>query len=241
MLRRVPSVFLLVATLLFASLGQCEQVYAAVAANFATTIDRLAVAFEASSQHDLLVSKGSTGKLYAQIRNGAPFDVFLAADHQRPNLLAQDGVGIRGSQFTYAFGILAVVGAQQCKPLVHVLDGARRIAIANPNLAPYGVATKQALQRVDRWEPVQRKVVIGENVGQAHVMFSTGNTDLAFIALAQARHTSTRACRVDRSLYAPIRQDAIQINATQGARDFLAFLKSSAAKEMIRDTGYNVE
>lgn len=231
-----------VTTLSHVERAAADIVRVAVATNFSNTIDQLAETFAASSAHEMLISKGSTGKLYTQIHNGAPFHIFLAADQQRPERLVADGIAGAASQFTYAYGQLAVVRASGgCAPLREIVLNARRIAIANPALAPYGLATQEVLNRIKLWHSVRSKIVMGENVGQAHMLFATGNADVAFIAASQAKLTSTPMCLIDPARYSRVRQDAVLINHSAGASEFLAFLKSPSAKRVITEHGYTVD
>ena len=161
----------------------------AVAANFSEVMERLEADFEASGEHTLTVSTGSTGKLYAQIRNGAPFDVLLAADERRPKLLEDDGRAVAGSRFTYAAGRLTLWSPDSERvcadgPSILRLGAFRNIAMANPVLAPYGSAAKETLEALGLFGKLRRRIVMGENIGQAHVLVATGNADLGFVALS---------------------------------------------------------
>lgn len=225
----------------------------AVAANFAGVMERLEAGFEDESPHALNVTVGSTGKLYAQIVNGAPFDVLLAADRHRPELLEQRGQAVRGSRFTYALGKLTL-----WSPDPHRVDsdGAvtlragnfRRLAMANPDLAPYGVAARQTLDALGVYPELKDRLVMGENVGQAHAMVVTGNAELGLLALAhvQSPRNDGPGSRWDvpRHLYEPIRQDAVLLMRAEdnsAARDLLAYLRTDEARALIRDYGYGVE
>lgn len=244
----------LVATLvLLTGPASAEVALVAVAANFAEVMERLEADFEAGSVHAITVTSGSTGKLYAQIRNGAPFDVLLAADQARPERLEAEGLAVRGSRFTYARGRLALWSAD---PDLVGSDGAatlragafRRLAIANPDLAPYGAAARDSLQALGVWESVRERIVMGENVGQAHAMVATGNAELGLVAASYVASPRNRVAgslwMVPESLHAPIRQDAVLLSRAEdnsAARDLLAYLRREDVRAVIREFGYGAE
>jgi molybdate transport system substrate-binding protein len=217
----------------------------AVAANFASPLERLKPLFEAQSGYRLAIVQGSTGKLYAQIVHGAPFDAFLAADQRRPSLLAKSSFAEAASQFTYARGRL-VLWANDPRLLDHGLDvlrtdGFRRLAIANPALAPYGAAAKEVLAALGVWETVEPKLVRGENIGQTFAIVATGNAELGLVAMSQAIGHPNQYLTVPEELYEPIRQDAILLTGGPSAdagRSFLRFLKGEEAARVIREFGY---
>lgn len=222
----------------------------AVAANFMPTATLLARTFEREHGGRVRLSSGSTGKLYAQIINGAPFDVFLAADAARPQLLDEGGQVLAGSRFTYALGRLVLVaqGRAQTDPK-QVLHGGkfRRLALANPKLAPYGLASRQALTGLTLWESTRRQRVTAENVGQVWAMFATGNVELAFVALSQLRAPNLEEVPVSwlvpAQLHAPIRQDAVQLKRSANNRvatGFVQFLGSPVARTLIGQAGYEL-
>lgn len=221
----------------------------AVAANFRTVIDALEPAFEAETGHDIIVASGSTGKIYAQIVNGAPYDVFLAADRARPVRLESDGVAIAGSRFTYAVGRLALWDPKSRKtgPERLAQEDVRRVALANPDLAPYGAAAQDVIVGLGLIEATARKRVLGENVAQAFSFVRTGNAEIGFVALAQIFSLPAD----ERSgywtppghLYKPIHQDAVLLvhgEDNPAARAFLVFLQSENARAIIERAGYSV-
>lgn len=221
----------------------------AVAANFVRPMERLAADFRKRDQGTLKFTTGATGKLYAQIRNGAPFDAFLAADQRRPLLLEEQGLALAGSRFTYALGRLALWSADPARELnAQALraGGFRKLAIANPDLAPYGRAAWEALRRLGLREALQDRIVRAENVGQAFAFAATGNAELALIAAAQARRPALgpgRAWLLPAHLHGPIRQDAVLLSRAGGKRAaaaFLGYLKSPAAKAIILAAGYDL-
>ncbi|MYA29022.1 MAG: molybdate ABC transporter substrate-binding protein [Nitrospira sp. SB0672_bin_25] len=230
-----------------------EEVRVAVAANFLATLNTIATKFEQDSGHTAVVSSGSSGKLYAQIRNGAPFDVFLSADVARPQLMEEEGLAVRGSRFTYAVGRLTLWGAGPA--LVDGEDTAmllnnhvEHVAIANPKTAPYGAAAKEALQALGLWGQVQDRLVRGENIGQTfHFVFSK-NAQLGFVALSQVLgpkvNGSGSRWDVPTHLYTPIRQQAVLLRNGQrneAARAFLAYVQGAASRSIIERFGYGLE
>jgi len=221
----------------------------AVAANFSTPAKQLAEQFSRSTPHKIAISVGSTGKFYAQISNGAPFDIFLSADDETPNRMEREKLAVAGSRFTYAIGKLALWSAA-----AGLVDGNgevlrkgvfKRLAIANPKLAPYGAAAKQAMEKLGLWTTVQGKLVLGENIAQTQQFIASGNVELGFIAYSQIQEDG-KAPRgsfwlVPPALYDPIRQDAVLLTRgadNPAARAFLEYLRSTAARDLIRSAGY---
>lgn len=225
-----------------------EQATVAVASNFAWPVGNLEVLFEADGIHELTVASGSTGQLYAQIINGAPYDVFLAADRERPQRLAEAGFG--DAPFAYALGRLALWTREPrfAEGLtVNVLaDGDfRRLAIANPRLAPYGVAARETLQAMGLWEPLQAKLVLGENVGQAFAMAETRNAELGLVALSisVAYPGGAAYVTVPPDYHGPIRQDAILLDRGRdnpAALAFIDFLQGIDARRIIAEAGFEL-
>jgi molybdate transport system substrate-binding protein len=214
------------------------------------TANELEEAFEQSSVHRVTITSGATGKLYAQVRNGAPYDVLLAADQERPKLLEQEGLAVGGSRFTYAVGRLVVWSrhADLIRPSVEETlrqPGIRKLAIANPQLAPYGVAAMQVLAALGAVDEIQSRLVTGENVGQAFTLVATGNADLGFVALSQVRAAAEgqrgASLEADPAMYAPIRQDAALLRhgaENAAARTFLEWLQGPDARRLIVEHGY---
>lgn len=230
-----------------------EQATVAVAANFAEVVERLEADYERRSGHELSVVVGSTGKLYAQVVAGAPFDVLLAADQERPERLERVGLAVVGSRFTYAVGRLTLwsrepgrIGADGVATL---RDGDfRLLAIANPALAPYGAAARQTLAELGLWDRLQRKIVMGESIGQAHAMVASGNAEVGFVALSYVlsprNGTPGSRWEVPPDLHEPIRQDAVLLDRASGnaaARGFLDYLRGDAARAVIETYGYGVD
>lgn len=221
----------------------------AVAANFASTADKLAKAFKAESGDTVIIAGGSTGQLYAQIKQGAPFDAFLAADQARPDLLHQDGSAAQ-APFTYATGLLVLWSPD---PDAIGADGAavlgraqfERIAIANPKLAPYGAAARESLTALGLWATYETRIVMGQNIAQAFQIVAAGGAPAGFVALSQllAAPENLRGSHwtVPTDLHAPIRQDAVLLPRGAGnpaTEGFLAFLTSPTGCASIRDAGY---
>jgi molybdate transport system substrate-binding protein len=223
------------------------EIQVAVASNFSRVVGILAARFEATTGHRVAVIPGSTGKHYAQIRNGAPFDLFLAADALHPRRLEERGLAIPGSRFTYAFGRLVLWSPREdyVDDQGEVLENGefRHLGIANPGLAPYGRAAREALESLGIWEGLQDRLVRGENIGQAFQFVASGNAELGFVALSQVmtpEHglTTGSIWRVPQELYTPIEQQAILVRDNAAAREFMDFLESAEARLIIRDNGY---
>lgn len=230
--------------------SDAESVAVAVAANFYAPMDALVQDFEIRTDHDVMLISGSTGGLYAQIVNGAPYDVFIAADTRRPALLATSGLGVVQSQITVALGQLVLWTADR-----DLIDGRdlsllqddriRFLAIANPDLAPYGEAARQALVAMNLWERWASRLVYGENVAQAYAMVATGNAEFGLIARSQVSGGDGRSdyLLVPQVLYEPIHQDAILLERGAGnaaAIALLEFLSTAEARAIIRGFGYRL-
>jgi molybdate transport system substrate-binding protein len=230
---------------------RAAEVQVAVAANFTAPMRAIAAAFEQDTGHKALLAFGSSGKFYAQIRNGAPFQVFLSADDEKPARLEQAGMAVAGTRFTYAIGQLALWSAKagyvDNKGEVLKQGGYAHLAIANPKLAPYGAAAIEVLKNLGLLETVQPRLVQGENIAQTYQFVASGNAELGFVALSQVtrdgRLTQGSAWIVPAHLHAPIRQDAVILangkdNAAASA--LMAYLKSDKAKAVIRAYGYGI-
>ena len=224
------------------------RVQVAVAANFTAAAREIAAAFEDRTGDAALLSFGSTGQLYAQIVQGAPFEVFLAADQERPERAEREGLAVPGSRRTYAVGRLVLFSAEAGRvrgPDALRDPGLRRIALANPRLAPYGRAALEVAEALGMRDILRGRQVIGMNVSQAHQFVRTGNAELGFLALSQVAQTSGGSrWVVPEDLHAPIRQQAVLLDAGRdnpAARRFLDFLGSGAAREILRRHGYRSE
>jgi molybdate transport system substrate-binding protein len=235
--------------LLCAAASLAAETQVAVAANFTAPMRQIATLFERESGHKAVLAFGSTGAFQAQIRNGAPFDVLLAADSATPTRLEADGLAVPGSRFTYAVGRLAVWSAlaDGVDSRGDVLRSGRldRLAIANPKLAPYGAAAVQALERLGLAAALRGKWVQGENIAQTYQFVASGNVPVGFVALsqvyAQGRLQSGSAWVVPETLHDPIRQDAALLvhgSTNPAAAALLRFLRGAAARRVIAEHGY---
>ena len=242
-----------VAALLFATtlMAQADEALVAVAANFAGAAEAISTAFTGATGHSLQITTGATGKLYAQIAAGAPFAVMLSADEQTPARLEVENLAVAGTKFTYALGGLTLwsVDADRIKtnpkPALQAAD-TMFIAIANPELAPYGVAARETLQALGLWDVVQAKIVMGENIGQTFAMVDSGAAQMGFVAASAVAVGPTRGARWDvpQELFTPIRQDAILLKAgadNTAAVAFMDYLASDAAKAIVQSFGYGTE
>ena len=234
-----------------ASPAAAQQLQVAVAANFAVPAKTLATRFEQQSAYRVALSTGSTGKFYAQIKNGAPYDVLLSADQETPARLEKESLAMVGQTFTYAVGKLVLwsrqAGLVDGRGEVLRSESFRRLSIANPRLAPYGAAAQEVMEKLGVWKSLQPKLVFGENIAQAYQFVSSGNAELGFVAYSQIREPGKEAVGsfwlVPRTLHAPLRQDAALLKRAEqsaAAREFLAFVRSGAARELIQAYGYDV-
>jgi molybdate transport system substrate-binding protein len=219
----------------------------AAAANVHPVLERLRQPFVAETGHRLELSAGSSGKLFAQIENGAPFDVFVSADSERPKRLEAAGRAVPGSRFTYAEGRLALYGRALRHPENGELDikegNFQHFAIAHPDTAPYGVAAMQVLRALGASERLAAQLVRGENVTQTLQFVDTGAADLGLVALSTiSARPGARYWKVPRELHEPIRQDAVLLAVARdspAARAFLELLRSERAKKALREAGYD--
>jgi molybdate transport system substrate-binding protein len=235
------------------STAHADEVSVAVAANFTEPMKKIAAEFEKSSGHKLALSFGSTGKFYAQINSGAPFEVLLTADDETHKKLEQDGLAVKGSHFTYAIGKLVLWSTKE--PIVDsngdVLKrgGFDHLAIANPKLAPYGAAAVQTLNALGLYDTISPKLVQAENIAQAYQFVSTGNALLGFVALSQVigedgKVKSGSMWIVPEKYYSPIRQNAVLLDKGKekvAAAALLKFLKGPFALKVIQSYGYALD
>ncbi|MBC2729757.1 molybdate ABC transporter substrate-binding protein [Thiobacillus sp.] len=248
---RLPLLFAALFAMGLSTSLHAAEVQVAVAANFTAPMQKIAAEFEKDSGHKAALSFGSTGKFYAQIKNGAPFDVFLAADDETPAKLEKEGVAVGGSRFTYAIGQLALWSARpgyvDDKGEVLKKGTFAHLAIANPRLAPYGAAAVEALTKMGLLSSVEGRFVQGENIAQAYQFTSTGNAELGFVALSQVyadgKLKNGSAWIVPSSLHSPIRQDAVVLakgKDNPAAAALVRFLKSDQARAVIKSYGYDL-
>src|SRR5690554_905016 len=238
-------------SLTFGTAAHAADVRIAVAANFTDTTRQLITAFAEATGLEAVASYGSTGKLYAQIDNGAPFDVFLAADSHRPELLEKSGQGVAGTRFTYARGKLALwtptPGTFE-DPKAWLESGEfARLAIANPKTAPYGFAAQEVLTKMDLWDSLQSRLVRGDSIAQTFQFVTTTNAQSGFVALSQVRAWDSQGgslWMIPQSYYSPINQQAILLTrseSNQAAHQWIEFLRSDTAKNIIEEFGYETE
>ena len=236
------------------TLGFAASTTVAVSTNFKTTLEHLRSAFEKSHPHQLKLVSGATGVLYQQIRFGAPFDLLLAADSQRPRLLEKQGHAISGSRFTYAIGQLVLTGNNVANPtpqkteepadikqLLEINSG--KLAIANPDTAPYGLASRQVLQHLGSWSQVQPQLVRAGNIAQAYQLVDSGNATLGLVAYSLVSHTQRPYRKIPADWHQPIQQQAVLLQSganNPAALEFIKFMQSPDARKIIREDGYTV-
>lgn len=246
-----PVAAVLMAGLFLSAPLRAAELSVAVAANFTAPMQKIAAAFEKETGHKLALSFGSTGKFYAQIKNGAPFEVLFAADDETPARLEQEGQSVAGTRFTYAIGKLVLWSKQpglvDDKGEVLRTGSFERIALADPKLAPYGAAAMQTLTQLGLADTLSSKFVQGENIGQTYQFVATQNAPLGFVALSQVyaegRVTEGSAWMVPEALYEPIRQDALILargKDNTAAAELMRYLQGDAAKAVIRSYGYGL-
>lgn len=248
---RFRQVGLLVSVLCGLNIATAEQLNIAVASNFTAPMREIAAEFEGATGHQLNVSFGSSGKFFAQISHGAPFQVFLSADQTKPAALCKAGLAVTGSQFSYAIGGLALwspnANAVDDQGTILKAGTFNKLALANPLLAPYGSAAVEVLRHLKLKDVTRPKWVTGENISQAYQYVSTGNAAIGFVAVSQISEKgmlkSGSAWMLPSTLYTPIKQDAVLLTAAKdstAAKAFIAFLKGNTAQKIILDYGYNV-
>ncbi|KAB5619773.1 molybdate ABC transporter substrate-binding protein [Pseudomonas putida] len=239
------------ASLISLNSAWADEVQVAVAANFTAPIQAIAKDFEKDTGHKLVAAFGATGQFYAQIKNGAPFEVFLAADDSTPAKLEQEKEIVEGSRFTYAIGTLALWSAKpgyvDDKGEVLKKNDFQHLSIANPKAAPYGLAATQVLDKLKLTEATKGKIVEGQNITQAFQFVSTGNAELGFVALSQiykdGKVENGSAWIVPSTLHDPIRQDAVILNKGKdnpAAKALVEYLKGPKAAAVIKSYGYEI-
>ena len=226
---------------------EAAETHVAVAANFTEPAKEIAAAFKAKTGHDAVLSFGSSGQLYTQITQDAPFDILLSADETRPKKAVEDGLGLQESRFTYAIGTLVlwsrspdlVKGEETLKQ-----GSFAKLSIANPTAAPYGAAALETIKALKLTDTLQPRIVQGNSIAQAYQFVETGNAELGFVALSQlAGNTSGSRWIVPQTLYTPIRQDAVLLKKGadhEAAVAFLAFLKAPESRAIIQRFGYGL-
>lgn len=234
------------------STAAAEEVRVAVAANFLSTLNEMITNFKADTGHTVVVSSGSTGKLYAQIQNGAPFEVFFSADVKHPQLLEEEGLAVKGSRFTYSVGRLTLWSPD---PDMVKEDGKtvlengkfKHLAIANPKTAPYGMAAEQTLKKLGLWESMKDRMVQGENIGQTFQFVHSKNAKLGFVSLSQVLDPkiggSGSRWDVPASFHDPLEQEVVLLTTGQnnsGAKAFLEYVKGDNSRAIIERFGYGL-
>ena len=225
-----------------------DEIRVAVASNFRDAMSALASQFERESSHQVTLIFGSSGKQFAQIRNGAPFDAFFSADSTRPELLEREGLAVPGSRFTYALGKLVLWSPQAdyVDPDGTILEygNFRHLAIANPGLAPYGAAAREALEAMGLWNQLGNRLVRGENIGQAFQFVNSGNAEVGLVAWSQLKRSDAAIegsyWLVPEHYYSPIEQQTILLQDTVEARMFMSFIRSEDSVRIIRTHGYDI-
>ncbi len=226
-----------------------EELIVAVASNFVVPAKELSQEFSRKTSHKVALSFGSTGKLYAQIIHGAPFQVFLAADQERPFRLVSEGFAEKGSQFTYALGRI-VLYFHRLSPNQHPKEVLKsndftRLAIANPRTAPYGLAAMEVIQNLGILKNLSTRIIQGNNISQTFQFINTGNAELGLVSRSQVINSNPDLYwTIPANLHSPIQQDAVLLHKglnREVAKEFLEFLKSTTAREIIQSFGYDLE
>jgi len=229
-----------------------DEIKVAVASNFYPAMKEIVLQYElkqsqSSAKNNIVLISGSSGKHYAQIINGAPFDIFFSADKVRPTLLEKKGLSESGSRFTYALGRLVLWSSldgfvEKDERLYN--NDLRFLAIANPKIAPYGVAAREVLISINLWEDLQSKLVRGENIAQTFQFVNSGNAKLGFISYSQLRNPNYPLVgsfwEVPQSLYKPIEQQVVLLKKSSLAKDFLLFIGSDESLNIISKYGYDL-
>ena len=241
----------LLATALISSRLAAEEVYIAVAANFTDVTRQIAPLFEQATGHTTRISYGSTGMLFSQIENGAPFDLFLAADTSRPIKAETEGLAVSGSRFIYARGKLVLwsanQGAFETGESILKKGEFAHLAIANPKTAPYGLAARQVMEHLGVWQTLQPRLVRGDSIAQTFQFVATGNADIGFVACSQVKAwqgTPGTTWEIPADDYDPIDQAAVLLKRGENnpaALAFLEFLKRDSTRAVIERFGYGVE
>jgi molybdate transport system substrate-binding protein len=234
------------------SAGAAEEVRVAVATNFLTTLNEIITSFKTATGHTVVVSSGSSGKLYAQIQNGAPFELFFSADVKRPQLLEEEELAVKGSRFVYAVGRLTLWSPESNLvkgdgPTILSKGSFKHLAIANPKTAPYGLAAEQTLKKLDLWESLKDRMVQGENIGQTFQFVFSKNAQLGFVALSQVLdpkiNGSGSRWDVPASFHDSLEQEAVLLMAGQNhtaAKAFLDYVKGEKSRAIIERFGYGL-
>jgi len=233
-------------TIIFLTLSlpvQADKIRIAVAANFYSTLSLIKNEFEKNYDDELIIIKGSTGKLYAQIKHGAPYDIFMAADVKRPQLLEQQGLVEDNSRYTYAKGQLVLWSPKHKDKVLSVLKNAqfKKLAMANPKTAPYGYAANEVLTALNLKTVTKNKTVFGENIAQAFQFVQSGSADVGFVALSYVKPVTDKYWQVPVKLYSPLKQQMVILKRARNktlAGKFTRFMKSQKVINIIKQQGY---
>ncbi len=240
-------------SLFFLHIGNlyADEINIAVASNFTYTLRSLAADFKVNTGHEVRISNASSGKLFAQIQHGAPYDIFLSADEKRPDLLIKEHKASVEGAYVYALGKLIMLSniqdADNCRNVLFSKQ-LNRLAIANPKIAPYGMAARQVLEKLDLWQQLQSRVVMGENITQTLQFVSTKNAEAGFVAksILNMGKAIDYACvwEIPGDMYTPIKQKMVLLNAAKdkpAAQAFMLYMQSVEAKRIIRSAGYDIQ
>ena len=238
-------------TVTIAGISQADEVQVAVAANFTAPMQQIATQFEKDSGHKATLAFGATGKFYAQIVNGAPFEILLSADDETPARLEKEVQGVAGSRFTYAIGTLVLWSANptlvDAKGEILKTGDFKHLALANPKTASYGTAAVEAMTKLGLLSTLQPRFVQGENISQTQQFIMSGNAELGFVALSQVfkdcKISGGSAWIVPANLYQQIQQDAVLLSKGKdkpAAIALLAYLKGDKARAIIKSYGYEL-
>jgi molybdate transport system substrate-binding protein len=248
----MPRTWLILSLLFITPICIAEELMVAVAANFSLPMRQIAEVFAQTHPHTVQLAFGSSGKFYAQILNGAPYDVFFSADESKPQALIDQDLALTNSRFTYALGALALWSADPEK-IDHngtvLIDGNfNKLALANPKLAPYGLAAMDVLANMQLIEATRQRWVQGENIAQTYQFIASRNADIGFVAVSQIMQNALlktgSAWIVPTTLYRPIKQDAVILKQTQhlkAAREFMTFMQGPEASSIIQSFGYTLD
>ena len=224
---------------------RAEELRVAVAANFCSTLSLIKKEFEKIHDDKLVIIKGSTGKLYAQIKHGAPYDVYMAADINRPYLLEKQQMILENSRYTYASGLLVLWSKKNKKNVLDKLKKGdfNKLAIANPKIAPYGQAAMETLSALGLQGSVKKKMVYGENIAQTFQFVQSGGIQLGFVALSYVKQNYKNYWQVPENMYTPLKQQMVILKSSkkkQTAQKFMAFIKRKNIQQIIRQQGYHL-
>lgn len=239
-------IFATIAFIFISLTAQAGELQLAVAANFATPIEEINKLFTAKTGHTVKVSLGATGQLYSQIKNGAPFQIFFAADKERPEKLIKEGDAIENSLFVYSVGKLVLWSKkyQQLDANLLKTGDFKHLSIASPKTAPYGEAAKQTLIKLGLWDELRDRIVQGDSITQAYQFVATGSAELGFIALSQYKTKPVGAYwTVPQEMYQPLEQAAVLLKSAEKdevAQSYLIFIKTNEIRELIEKFGYSV-